>query len=235
MTGQCEPLPREIPAGLDAIIRRCLEKDLTRRYESAREVADDLKTLSTTFPDEKQKHRSRWARRILLSAPLTIAVLLGLMFAIPSTRNLMLRRHAVTVPAPVPVRPETSLPKTPTVTSRNERTRKPDVRVWVNTHSGVYHCPGSRWYGKTKEGEYMTETRAQKKGYTVASGKACNQADCRRASPRATRGNCRLSQILHQTVLPRPQGNAAGHRAPLMRRCPSLASLLPGSSPSAAL
>jgi hypothetical protein len=25
-----------------------------------------------------------------------------------------------------------------------------DVTVWVNTRSGVYHYPGTRWYGNTK-------------------------------------------------------------------------------------
>jgi len=49
----------------------------------------------------------------------------------------------------------------------------PDVRVWVNTASGVYHCPGTRWYGNTKHGEYMTQTEAQKKGYRPAYGKVC--------------------------------------------------------------
>jgi hypothetical protein len=42
--------------------------------------------------------------------------------------------------------------------------------VWVNTESGVYHKPGTRWYGKTKQGKYMTEADAQKAGYR-ASGK----------------------------------------------------------------
>ncbi len=37
----------------------------------------------------------------------------------------------------------------------------PDVRVWVNTNSGAYHCPGTRWFGKTHEGEYMTQKEAQ--------------------------------------------------------------------------
>lgn len=49
----------------------------------------------------------------------------------------------------------------------------PDVKVWVNTASGVYHCPGTRWYGATKRGEYMTQAEAQKKGYRPAYGKVC--------------------------------------------------------------
>jgi len=43
--------------------------------------------------------------------------------------------------------------------------------VWVNTESGVYHRPGTRWYGRTKQGKYMTEGDAIKAGYK-ASGKS---------------------------------------------------------------
>jgi hypothetical protein len=49
----------------------------------------------------------------------------------------------------------------------------PEVKVWVNTNSGVYHCPGTRWYGKTKNGTYMTQAEAQKKGYRPAYGRVC--------------------------------------------------------------
>jgi hypothetical protein len=49
----------------------------------------------------------------------------------------------------------------------------PDVRVWVNTATGVYHCPGSRWYGNTKQGQYMTQAEAQEKHYRPAYGKVC--------------------------------------------------------------
>lgn len=52
-----------------------------------------------------------------------------------------------------------------------------DVRVWVNTNSGVYHCPGARWYGNTKNGEYMTEKQAKHDGYRAASGKVCRTLD----------------------------------------------------------
>jgi hypothetical protein len=40
--------------------------------------------------------------------------------------------------------------------------------VWVNTESGVYHKSGTRWYGKTKQGKYMSEADAQKAGYRAA-------------------------------------------------------------------
>ena len=40
--------------------------------------------------------------------------------------------------------------------------------VWVNTKSGVFHGEGDRWYGKTKEGKFMTEADAVKAGYRAA-------------------------------------------------------------------
>ena len=46
-------------------------------------------------------------------------------------------------------------------------------QVWVNTASNVYHCPGTRWYGKTKQGSYMSETQAQAQGARPDHGKAC--------------------------------------------------------------
>jgi cytoskeletal protein RodZ len=44
--------------------------------------------------------------------------------------------------------------------------------VWVNTSSGVYHVEGTKYYGKTKQGKYMTEADAQKAGYHIAKGEA---------------------------------------------------------------
>ena len=37
-------------------------------------------------------------------------------------------------------------------------------QVWVNTESHVYHKEGSKWYGKTKKGKYMSEADAVKEG-----------------------------------------------------------------------
>lgn len=40
--------------------------------------------------------------------------------------------------------------------------------VWVNTDSKVFHREGDRWYGKTKQGKFMTEADAVKEGFREA-------------------------------------------------------------------
>jgi hypothetical protein len=46
-------------------------------------------------------------------------------------------------------------------------------KVWLNTASNVYHCPGTRYYGTTKAGAYMTEAEAKAKGAHADHGKPC--------------------------------------------------------------
>src|SRR5262249_25428437 len=40
--------------------------------------------------------------------------------------------------------------------------------VWCNKSSKIYHKQGDRWYGKTQNGEWMTEADAVKAGYRAA-------------------------------------------------------------------
>jgi hypothetical protein len=40
-----------------------------------------------------------------------------------------------------------------------------DVIVWANSWTRVYHLWGSRWYGRTRRGQYMCRMRAEASGY----------------------------------------------------------------------
>lgn len=48
--------------------------------------------------------------------------------------------------------------------------------VWVNLKTSTYHCFGSRYYGKTASGRYMTEAAAKSAGAKGSSGKTCSAA-----------------------------------------------------------
>ena len=73
-------------------------------------------------------------------------------------------------PSPAPTAPASEpAPAPKRATQRQTPAAHSAGTVWVNTDSGVYHKPGSRWYGKTKQGKYMTEADAQKAGYRAAS------------------------------------------------------------------
>jgi len=61
--------------------------------------------------------------------------------------------------------------------TQGRKTAAPDsaspnaAKVWVNTKSGKYFRAGSRYYGKTKEGQYLSEDAAKQQRYTAAQGK----------------------------------------------------------------
>lgn len=69
-------------------------------------------------------------------------------------------------PGPTPAPP-------PAAKAPNQEQGDQNVRVWVNTNSGVYHCPGTRWYGRTKEGLFMTQREALEKNNRPAYGNYC--------------------------------------------------------------
>ncbi len=63
----------------------------------------------------------------------------------------------------------------PAATSRTSRTQTSGTQasagqVWVNLNSGKYFQPGSKYYGHTKSGRYMSEADAEKQGYIAARG-----------------------------------------------------------------
>lgn len=46
--------------------------------------------------------------------------------------------------------------------------------VWANSDTKVYHCPNSRWYGKTKNGKYLSEADAKAQGMRPDRNKGCS-------------------------------------------------------------
>jgi hypothetical protein len=69
-------------------------------------------------------------------------------------------------------------PTPPTRTSHTSDSATPPAaggagKVWANTGTKVYHCFGDKYYGTTKQGDYMSESDAKARGYHANHGKAC--------------------------------------------------------------
>lgn len=47
------------------------------------------------------------------------------------------------------------------------------MRVWVNNITKVYHCPGSSYYGNTRDGEFMEEAQARGMGFRALGRRGC--------------------------------------------------------------
>ena len=61
----------------------------------------------------------------------------------------------------------------PTNPSPAKKSNAKADQVWVN--GKVYHCPGSRYFGKTKTGQHMSEEAAIAAGAHASHNKACTK------------------------------------------------------------
>jgi len=84
-----------------------------------------------------------------------------------ATKNATAPSPSTQPPAPTPSEPAANPPARKEAPSASQGNPGPGM-VWVNLDSGVYHYEGSRYYGKTKNGKYISEADAVKAGYRPA-------------------------------------------------------------------
>ena len=51
----------------------------------------------------------------------------------------------------------------------------PDLKVWVDTHTALYYCPGDELYGKSPNGHYTSQREAQADRFEPAERSVCIQ------------------------------------------------------------
>ncbi len=49
----------------------------------------------------------------------------------------------------------------------------PNLKVWVDTHTALYYCPGDELYGKSPDGHYTTQREAQADQFQPAERSVC--------------------------------------------------------------
>jgi hypothetical protein len=134
---------------------------------------DGTYTSATNKKGACQGHKGvqTWYEAASTSAPAKAA-------AMPAPTSAPAKTAAM--PAPTPAAAPAAKPA-PAMTKPAPAAMMPQAAgggpgmVWVNTETKVYHCSGTRYYGKTKAGKYMSEADAKAMGARADHGTACSK------------------------------------------------------------
>lgn len=116
----------------------------------------------TVPPNKSSSRRTLWLVALLIAV---IVSCYGFVWHGLATDHSPPDRPAASAPPD----PGPEPPAAPEGTAPAPPSPDPGPQVWVNTKTGVYHRPGSRWYGATAEGQYMGQGAADAAGYHAAA------------------------------------------------------------------
>jgi hypothetical protein len=176
------PTPGESPAGAPA---------KQRTHKKAKTTASPAEAVASPSPatSPKAKRGRKKAEAGTAASPAASPSPAESPAGAPKAKGTRKKAETATSPSPSPAKfslgdlfkPKSSAAASPAAASRatakstsTETATSPPApggghgQVWVNTESHVYHREGSRFYGTTKKGKYMTEAEAVKEGNKAA-------------------------------------------------------------------
>jgi eukaryotic-like serine/threonine-protein kinase len=175
------PLPPAVPRAVRAIVERCLEKEPEERYRSGEELAESLEAARAELEGGGERRPLFRRSRVLVAGAVLAAIMAAAVASRWYERKPPTVPPAITVVQPSAAQPTQNVPATapaasaasPSPKPSRQYPGKPEILVWVNTKTRIYHCPGSRWYKNTADGALMPQRQAQQRGYRAAASKPC--------------------------------------------------------------